>query len=202
MATLPTISEITTTSNSAVIEVEPGTMYQHFELYIKHVATNVHITSINVSSTVIFSRTITKLQPETVYAVNIGCKNSAGGGVVKWAIEEGGKTFTTKAAQTRPEDWEWWSTVARDQPIAFTANEWKAFYDKIDEFRVYKGTYAWPNFVPVERGYVITAKMIQEVLAAIQPITTAPMPPIPVAGKTVITADYFNQIRDYLNSVT
>lgn len=103
---------------------------------------------------------------------------------------------------TRPENWKWWSVVEKNKPIAFTVAEWNAFYARINAFLGYRGQGPWPNFVPVYKGAPITAKMVQEVTAAIQGMTSAQMPPIPVAGKTVITADYFNKLKEYLNSVT
>lgn len=95
-----------------------------------------------------------------------GYYTPAGGGLnsVTWEWPE-------EPQPTRPTDWEWWSTVALNQPIAFTVAEWEAFYAKIDEFRAYKGLEPWPNFVPVSKGAAISAKMVNETRAAIAPMT-------------------------------
>lgn len=107
----------------------------------------------------------------------------------------------SKPAPTRPANWAWWSTVAQDRPIRLSAAEWNAFYDRIDAFRNYVGFGSWPNFIPVSRGTPISAAIVNEVRAAIAPMTTEAMPPYVAAGKTPISASYFNQLKDYLNSV-
>lgn len=141
--------------------------------------------------------TLENLQADTEYTINYVGKNSYGTG----PLMPEGKTATTNSA--RPTNWEWWSDVRAGQPVAFTVAEFQAFYDKIDEFRAYKyGTAAdWPNFKLVSKGTPLSAAIVNECRAAIAPITAATMPPTAYPGDPV-SADYFNKLKDYLNSVT
>lgn len=105
-----------------------------------------------------------------------------------------------KPAPARPADWSWWSAVAAGKPVNISADEWKAFYDRIDAFRIYAGQGAWGLYKPVSKGTVISAAIVNEVRAAIGPITTAARPKYINPGDP-ITADYFNSLKDFLNSV-
>lgn len=201
MSTAATFYVLSTDYNKAMLRIELGEGYPKFRIFCRLTADSAAVVhDKTVSRTADFNYVITGLDPDTEYTVNVCSVPASGQGGV-WSISE---DFVTGSAPfpARPANWSWQSTVAKGEPIALTAAEWRAFYARIDAFRAYKGLGAWPNFVPVDKGTALSAKMMREVTAAIQPMTTAAMPPIPTAGKTEITADYFEKLRDYLNSVT
>lgn len=202
MPTAATFYVLSADYNKAMLRVELGEGYPKFRIFCRlSSSSSAVVHDKTVSRTADFNYVITGLQPDTEYTVNI-CSVPANGQGGVWA---GAETFVTgrAPAPVRPANWAWWTDVRAGVPVAFTAEEFQAFYDRINAFRVYKfgAGSEWPNFVPVSKGVAISAKMMQEVTAAIQPMTAAAMPPIPTAGKTVITADYFNKLKEYLNSV-
>lgn len=194
--TAPTFTISSITENGCNVNVKPGSGYTRYRVFARLTSDpddKSYDYIFNTSSA--FTATMDSLLPKTSYTVNV-C------GVIgnisdKWA---GAKTFTT-GGKTRPADWAWQSDVRAGRPVALTADEWNAFYDRIDAFRVYTGREPWPNYKPVKRGMVISAAIVNEVRAAISPMgPTDPLPKYINPGDP-ITADYFNSLKDFLNSV-
>lgn len=194
--TAPSFTVTNVTASSATINVTPGTGYSQYRIFARLTSDTGDVTyDATVSTSSSFARTIGGLAPKTSYTVNVcGVIN---GSSDKWA---GAQTFVTKA-NNRPEDWAWWSVVARDQTINLTAAEWNALCNRIDEFRAYTGRGPWSGFEPVSSGTYISATVVNQARAAINPMgPTAAMPKYISPGDD-ITADYFNSLKDFLNSV-
>ena len=193
--TAPTFTITNITETGADINVSPGTGYTRYRVFARLTSDPDDVSyDWTFSKTIAFTAVMGSLEPKTKYTVNV-C-GVIGNTSDKWA---GAKTFTT-GGKSRPADWSWWSAGAAGKPISISADEWKAFYDRIDAFRVYAGQGAWGLYKPVSKGTVISAAIVNEVRAAIGPITTAARPKYINPGDP-ITADYFNSLKDFLNSV-
>lgn len=189
-----TVTKITQTT--ARVNVTPGSGYTSFNVFARYRDNSTGVYEWEFKTASPFYADISGLTPGTWYTVNV-C--SIDGSKKDWGT---GKDFQALPV-ARPTNWEWWSDVRPGQPVTFTTAEFRAFYDKIDEFRVYKfgpGN-EWPNFKPVSKGTPLSAAIVNEARAAIAPMTTAAMPPTIYAGVTKISADYFNRLKEYLNSV-
>ncbi len=102
----------------------------------------------------------------------------------------------------RPDNWEWWSVVAKGAAVKITAVEWRAFTDRINAFRRYKQNvnYTYYNVKPGDR---ITAQIVNQARDAIQSISPGYWGRyIPEMKKDdILTADYFNGIKNELNAI-
>lgn len=144
-----------------------------------------------------FYYTVDGLEAETDYAVNVGLATSSTGAGVTWW---GGQYFTTDAAITRPDDWYWDSTIASGYEINLTADEWNAFCDRINEFRVYDGLDEY-DFTRVYSGDEISAAICNEAWYAINAITGHGTMPSKAVSGGALYASFFTGLRDALNSV-
>lgn len=134
------------------------------------------------------------LEPETKYLINVGIvTNIDGVNVTDWGEAQ---DFTTKAA--RPEDWEWWNTIKSGKPILLEAEEWNAFCERINEFRVWFGVDEY-DFTYVEPDDPIAADIVNEARRALMTITADI--PAGVDPGDPITAQFFLDLRDALNAV-
>lgn len=193
--TAPTFTITNITETGCDVNVQPGSGYTRYRVFARLTSDPDDVSYDWIfDKTVAFTAVMNTLLPRTEYAVNV-C-GVIGNTSDKWA---GTKKFTT-GGKSRPADWSWWSAVAAGKPVNISADEWNAFYDRIDAFRIYAGQGAWGLYKPVSKGTVISAAIVNEVRAAIGPITTAARPKYINPGDP-ITADYFNSLKDFLNSV-
>lgn len=147
------------------------------------------------------STTITKtfpgLEEKTDYAVNAGVVT---GNSTDWI---GTQYFTTPSQGSsggdRPDDWQWYNTIASGRTINLSASEWNDFCDRINEFRDYDGLSAY-SFTRVYRGDPIEASIINEARSAISAISTSGSVPSRVYSGDPIYADVFLDLRDALNA--
>lgn len=113
----------------------------------------------------------------------------------------GSARVTVDAAAQRPANWSWWSTVAQGAAIQISAAEFRAFLDRINEFRVYTGLPEYGAFVYPSAGDVMTAVMMGHPVYAIRAMgPSIATPTAPFAGDP-ITAAFFNGLRNSLNSI-
>lgn len=102
---------------------------------------------------------------------------------------------------TRPRDWEWYIGKYSGYSFNITASEWNAFFDKINEFRSYKGL-SYYSYTRAYWGYNFTASQYNEArnaIAAMNPWTS--IPSYRSRGETIYASD-INSLRDSLNSVS
>lgn len=113
-----------------------------------------------------------------------------------------------------PSSFEWDIPKASGQPIRLSASEWNAFTNKINEFLKYKGksAVAFTKAVSaglgkgavvggnhgLSEGKVISAKMMNE---AVNAIASMGGDVSEVVNGTPVTAEFFNNIVDVLNSI-
>lgn len=129
------------------------------------------------------------LSPDTEYAINI-CVNGTWLGV---------EYFTTPSAE-RPSDWEWTPVIVAGNDIALTAANWNAFCDRINEFRTYKGL-TEQSFTTAVKGENMDATQVNQARTAILAITGhGTLPSAAVSGE-IVTAGFFNELRDALNNI-
>lgn len=131
------------------------------------------------------------LEPETEYAINVNVNGT-------WL---GTQSFTTAAVATpRPDDWEWWSTIRSGRQIEITADEWNAFCDHINAFRVYQGLSEY-DFTTVDPGDEIKATYMRQARSAIDFLDGhGTLPGVVYAGDAV-KASFFTKLADALNAV-
>lgn len=114
----------------------------------------------------------------------------------------------------RPKDFKWTIPKISGQPLRLSASEWNAFTKKINEFLKYKGkttinfTSAVSAGLPqgavvggnhgLSEGKVISAKMMNE---AVNAIASMGGDVSEVVNGTPVTAEFFNNIVDVLNSI-
>ena len=136
------------------------------------------------------TKSFSVLSAEKNYAVNVGVNE----------VYIGTQYFDTKSG--RPDDWEWTSTIAFGAAIRIGFQEWNSFCARINAFRTYKGLLEF-SFSTVTRGQAISAAIVNQAISA---ISTIPghgiLPSNTVSGVTVISADFFNELRTALNAVT
>lgn len=138
--------------------------------------------------------TVEDLEPENDYLINVGIvTNIDGVNYTEWGEAQ---DFVTEAA--RPEDWEWWNTIQSGKSILLEAEEWNAFCERINEFRVWFGVDEY-DFTYVEPDDPITADIVNEARRALMTIT-ADLPASVEVGDP-ITAQFFLDLRDALNAV-
>lgn len=138
--------------------------------------------------------TVEDLEPDTEYLINVGIvTNIDGVNITDWGVA---KDFTTK--MERPEDWEWWNTIKSGKPIQLEAEEWNAFCERINEFRVWFGVDEY-DFTYVEPDDPIAADIVNEARRALMTITADI--PTGVDRGDPITAQFFLDLRDALNAV-
>ena len=101
----------------------------------------------------------------------------------------------------RPTDWTWHSSKTAGQVISLTASEWNSFCTKINLFRQYKGLSNY-TFTTATSGSVITASIVNQAVNAISAMSPPTSTPSTAVSKTtVITASFFNTLRNSLNSI-
>lgn len=143
------------------------------------------------------TKTFEGLQERTDYAVNAGVTV---GDTTDWI---GIQYFTTpsQGGGSRPDDWDWYSTIASGQTINLSASEWNDFCDRINEFRDYDGLSQF-SFTTVYRGDPIEASIINEARSAISNISTSGAVPNRVNSGDPIEASIFLDLRDALNATS
>ena len=142
----------------------------------------------------IVSDTVYGLDPDTWYTANASLD---GGSTWIGAVE-----FQTDPEEAeRPKDWYWWSDVSSGAEIDISAEEWNAFTARIDEFRVYDGVGEYGNYVKVSGGTEISKTIVNRARAAMIPLDKTVSLPSAVESGDTITAKFFNDLKDALNSV-
>lgn len=138
---------------------------------------------------------ITGLEPNTLYTVNYRGATATEFG----PLMATGRTISTTS--NRPSSWAWWSTVSADKPIDISASEWSAFCTRINEFRDYVGLPQYGAFVAVKSGMDITATIVNHAVWAIQAMNSGAQS-LEVDPGDIISASFFNGLKNYLNGIT
>lgn len=134
----------------------------------------------------------TGLEADTEYAINVQINGS------DWI---GAQTFWTDAVTgTRPDDWEWYSTIEQGAEFSLTAEEWNDFCDRINEFRVYVGLSEY-SFTTVRSGHSIEASYMRQAISAINDIDGHGTLPAAVNAGNQIKASFFTKLASALNAV-
>ena len=110
----------------------------------------------------------------------------------------------------RPSNWAWTTTVITGGSIVvdnankrlkpLTAVEWNAFTTLINAFRVYKGTYNWP-FTHVYINTHMTATIVNQARNAILAMSPPTTTPYEVSAGDKVTSNFFNALKNSLNSI-
>lgn len=114
----------------------------------------------------------------------------------------GNSSFTTVRVQykiSRPTNWSWHTTKSKGGSINVTASEWNSFCARINQFRQYKDLSNY-SFTSVSSGTLITASIVNQAVTAINAMSP-PTSALSASKGGVITADFFNRLRDSLNSI-
>lgn len=138
--------------------------------------------------------TFTGLSPGTTYSIEVRVVDAAG----NWTSIT--RNVTTEA-RTRPSSWSWYSSKSSGGTFNLGAEEWKNFFNRINDFRSYKGWSSYSYTNPIVGGDY-TASMYNQARNAIN--TMSPPTSIPVyrnSGDIVYAYD-INRLRDSLNSIT
>lgn len=141
----------------------------------------------------------TGLSPGTTYQVK----------AVIYTYSDNGSSYTTEevtanlkttgsAGSVRPNNWAWSPPITAGSEIRISAAHWNAFCSRINAFRVFADL-SPRNFTPAQTGQEITSWRAISVAGAIYDMTGGPVP-APQVGDP-ITAAFFNDLRDRLNSV-
>lgn len=101
--------------------------------------------------------------------------------------------------RTRPNNWNWWTDKVQGQPIGLQADEWNSFCTRVNQFRQYKKLDNY-TFTEVTKGSTITASAMNQAVNAINAMVTTKLSTVAVGQ--LITASFYNQLRDKLNSIT
>lgn len=138
---------------------------------------------------------LTGLDEQTDYVINVGI---VVGDSTSWI---GAEYFSTpsQSAASRPDDWEWWYTIKSGGKIRLSADEWNAFCECINEFRVYDSLPEY-NFTTVYSGDKISAAIVNQARTAINAISTCGSVPSKVSTGDPITASFFLDLQDALNA--
>jgi hypothetical protein len=109
--------------------------------------------------------------------------------------------FTLDLPIQRPDNWVWAPPIVAGNPIDISASLWNAFCDRINEFRLWKNMSAFP-FTSVHSSDPITALTVNVARQAIGSLlgSMATLPEMAISDTTLVSAAYFNQLRDALNS--
>lgn len=187
------VSEVTSSTVTLVIS-NPDNCYIRIFVRLSSSSSGLVDSWIGTSSS--YTRVVSGLSPKTTYVVNVGYKTDSSSNVTTWT---GATTFTTEAKE-RPDDWAWWSTVAKGSAIAITASEWNSFCGRINEFRSYMemSTYA---FTTITSGYLMYAWVVNQAITAIDAIDGHGTLPDKVSSGDKITASFFNKLKTALNSI-
>lgn len=117
-----------------------------------------------------------------------------------WPAGAGTVTVEGAAAQ-RPDDWSWYSAVRAGRPILLSAYEWNAFCNRINDFRVYSGLPEYGDFERMYSGDPISAGVVRHAVWAISAMDPPYKPPASPGSGDPITASFFNDLMDSLNSI-
>lgn len=110
------------------------------------------------------------------------------------------EAFTT-LANARPDAWEWWSVVEKGAEIQLSAAEWNAFTACINDFRVYKDLAEYSFTTAVSGKTAISAAIVNQARTAIAAISGHGTLPAAAVQGDPVTAAFFNDLRDALNTV-
>ena len=127
------------------------------------------------------------------------CKITASNGTT--VISDAAKL--TVVAETKPDSWEWESTIEQDEDFGITASEFNAFIDHIYAVAAYKkvtlsgsaSTWYVTKDTPM---YASQVNDVVELLDVLNPPTAVPST---VQPNTPITASFFNKLKNSLNSL-
>jgi hypothetical protein len=135
------------------------------------------------------------LSPSTPYTIRI---KVSGSGYLDSNINT--YTATTLAANVRPSNWAWQSTIVQGGVIGITASEWNAFCARINSFRSYKSL-STITFTNVSSGMTINSAYMNQARDAINQCSPSISAPSYVSQYTTITASLFNGLKNSINSI-
>lgn len=154
--------------------------------------------------------TISSLQPETEYTVNIRAHNSYGYG----PFNTTGKTATTLSA--RPKYWSWTNGLVAskpavgalssgaDIPVYLSASGWTLFVQNIKDVYSYRMGTSYSG--TLENGgngmKKLSAAMVNQAITAIRTMTSTYLPGQTTSNITKLSASLLNGLADSLNSIT
>lgn len=136
----------------------------------------------------------TGLSPSTTYSLRAEITYSGGSTTLTANVK------TEAAANVRPNDWSWSSTISSGSTLRITANEWNNFCNRINEFREYKDMSDY-SFSSVSSGSVISASIVNQAYNAISGISGRGGLPSQASRGEAISAYFFNQLRNALNAI-
>lgn len=149
-----------------------------------------------VSYTTSYSETISGLDENTDYTINVGINEGSGN------VWIGSKTFTTDeiVEEEKPDTFSWTYAKTQDGAFNLTATEWNNFTSRINEERAYLGLSAY-SFTKAVKGNNFTASMYNQAVNAIKGMGGGAGGYIYTVSKgDTITAYEMNQIVAELNS--
>lgn len=177
-----------------------GTYYRFFVRYAEDPSSSVYLQDHYCPQSGVLTVDIT-LSPNRSYVFNAG-EHTGSSTIWYWSS---GPTVTTGSGidppiSTRPNNWYWRSIVQSGMPVAISADEWNAFCARIDEFRIYKGLYAY-GFTTVYSGTPVAAWIANQARNAIYDLAPWQTPGNVNKGDT-ITAAFFLALQNALNAVS
>ena len=144
--TAPTFTITNITETGADINVSPGTGYTRYQVFARLTSDPDDVSyDWTFSKTIAFTAVMGSLEPKTKYTVNV-C------GVIGNHLRQMGRRKDIyHGRQVKARGLVLVVCGSRREAISISADEWKAFYDRIDAFRVYAGQGAWGLYKPVSR---------------------------------------------------
>lgn len=127
------------------------------------------------------------------YYVIVVPRNSNGNGT-----SSSSTTIRMPIVNVRPNNWQWDSIKSSGSTMNITASEWNRFCGRIDEFLYYKKL-GYGTYTSAYAGTSITANQYNQARLAIS--SMGAVPTVATKGERIY-ASQFNQIRDYLNTIT
>ena len=128
-----------------------------------------------------------------VYPVRIGVYDSAD----NYGYDDRYVTVT----KAKPSSFAWDTAKVSGRDVQVTATEWNSLYNKINEFRSYKGLAPYNNFNYASRGWDVLATQFNQAVNAINTMSPSTPAPPTVISKQDLLASYLNRLRDSLNSI-
>ena len=138
--------------------------------------------------------TFTGLSPGTTYRVEVRVVDTSGNWTSKY------HNVTTKE-RTVPDKWYWDTTKSSGGVFDLGATEWKNFFNRINDFRSYKGWGSYSYSLP-EPGGIFWATMYNEARNAINTMNPPTSIPQYRGSGEIVYASELNALRDALNSIT
>lgn len=191
----PSGSDVTSTSIYVYVTGADNEELSYFRFMLKRGGSTIVNITKNAYGTYDYSdHTFTGLDPDTTYTVEVRVVDAAG----NWT----GKSHTiTTDAPSAPSDWSWYTSKTSGGTFNLGAEEWKDFFNRINDFRSYKGWGSYSYTPPTVDG-IFTASMYNQARNAINTMNPPTSIPISRSSGDIVYAYDINRLRDSLNSIT